>query len=410
MNADDWPRFRGPDGSNTSGETGLPLAWSERENIVWKTELPGRGASSAITCRDKIFLTAYSGYGEGETGSEKSALRQHVLCLDRPSGGIIWDKSTPGNPKEQDYGGYVALHGYSSATPVTDGNGVYAFFGSSGVVAYDFAGTRLWTAQVGSDTHEWGTGASPIVYENLVVVNASVESGSLVGLNKKTGAEVWRAGGVVQSYNTPIIVHQGDGSKELVVHGKGRILGLDPRTGARLWTYNTGVDDYICPSVVTHKGIIYAICARSGKFVAVRSGGGGDVSETHTVWSARGQSNVPSPVYHQGYLYWVSDEGIAHCIDAKTGKLMYKERLPNSGRVYASVTLVDGRLFAVSRERGTFVLEAAPRFKQLTLNVIADDDSIFNASPVVSRGQLLLRSDRFLYCIGAGASPVASGQ
>jgi outer membrane protein assembly factor BamB len=296
--------------------------------------------------------------------------------------------------------GYVALHGYSSATPATDGNGVYAFFGSSGVAAYDFTGKRLWAAQVGSDTHEWGTGASPIVYENLVVVNASVESGSLVGLNKKTGAEVWRAGGVVQSYNTPVMVNKGDGSKELVVHGKGRILAFDPRTGTQLWTYNTGVGDYICPSVVIHGEIVYAICGRSGKFVAVRSGGRGDVSETHGVWSARGRSNVPSPVYHEGCLYWVSDDGNAHCIDAKTGKLVYTERLPKSGRVYASVTLADGRLFAVSRERGTFVFEAARDFKQLALNVIADDDSIFNASPVVSRGQLLLRSDKFLYCIG----------
>ena len=128
------------------------------------------------------------------------------------------------------------------------------------------------------------------------------------------------------------------------------------------------------------------------------------MSTSHEVWSTQGGSNVPSPVYHQGRLYYVSDDGIANCVDAKTGKVVYKERLANSGRVYASATSVDGRLFVVSRERGTFVLDAAPAFKQLAHNVIADDDSIFNASPVVGRGQMLLRSDRFLYCIGTQAA------
>ncbi len=402
LNAADWPRFRGPNGSGSSSETGFPLTWSERENIVWKTKLPGFGASSPITFRDKIFLTAYSGYGSDQSGSEKMALRQHVICLDRDGGKILWDKSTLGNPKERDYKGYVALHGYSSGTPVTDGKAVYAFFGSSGVVAYDLSGRRLWKVNVGSDTHEWGSGASPIVYDNLLIVNASVESKSLVGLNKKSGKEGWRAGGIVQSYNTPVIVKGTDNEQELVVHSKGRVLAFDPRTGNQLWSYDTGVRKYVCPSVVTHEGIVYAICGRSGTFLAIRCFGRGEVSKSHTVWSSQGRSNVTSPVYYKGYLYWVSEDGIANCIDAKTGEPAYKERLPDSGRVYASVTLVDGRLYVVSRERGTFVIAAAPEFKQLALNIIAGDDSIFNASPAVSKGQLLLRSDRLLYCVGTG--------
>jgi len=398
--AEDWPRFRGPDGSNRTQETGLPLTWSERENVVWKTKLPGYGASSPITLGDRIFLTAYSGYGEGEPGPDKAGLRQHVICLDRKSGKVVWNKHTQGNPKERDYGGYIALHGYSSGSAVTDGETVYAFFGSSGVVAYSLTGEPLWTAQVGSETHQWGSGSSPIVYDNLLIVNASVESASLIGLNRKTGKEVWRAGDVIQSYSTPIIIDGTGGQKELVLHSRRRLSGFNPSTGKELWRYDPEVDHYICPSVVAHEGIIYAICARTNKFVAVRSGGRGDVTKTHTVWASEGWSNVPSPVYHKGYLYWLSDRGIANCVEARTGKRVYKERVPDSGKVYASFLLAEGRLYAVSRENGTFVLAASPEFKQLAHNVIANDDSIFNASPVASRGQLLLRSDKYLYCIG----------
>jgi len=238
------------------------------------------------------------------------------------------------------------------------------------------------------------------VYDNLLIVNASVESASLIGLNRKTGKEVWRAGDIIQSYSTPIIIDGTGGQKELVLHSRRRLSGFNPSTGKELWRYDPEVDHYICPSVVAHEGIIYAICARTNKFVAVRSGGRGDVTKTHTVWASEGWSNVPSPVYHKGYLYWLSDRGIANCVEARTGKRVYKERVPDSGKVYASFLLAEGRLYAVSRENGTFVLAASPEFKQLAHNVIANDDSIFNASPVASRGQLLLRSDKYLYCIG----------
>lgn len=394
-------RFRGPSGSGHSSTTGLPLTWNASDNIIWKKSLPGYGASSPITLDDKIFLTCYSGYGVKEKGSaKKSDLRLHVVCLNRDDGNLIWQTAAVGNPEVEDYAQFVALHGYASATPVTDGKAVYAFFGSSGIFAYDINGKYMWEKKVGSKTHKFGTASSPVLHEDLVIVNATVESKSLVGLNKMTGKEVWRAKEVNDAWNTPIIVDVKDGPPELVLNMRNRIVAYDPKTGVELWHCNSTANDYICPSVIEQDGVIYAICGRSGKFVVVRAGGRGDVTETHKVWAVGGKTNVPSAVYHKGHIYWVSDEGIANCVNAKTGKEIYKERLPKTDRVYASVLYADGRLYNVTRERGTFVLAAKPEFELLAHNIIQGDESIFNASPIVSRGQFLLRSDKFLYCIG----------
>ena len=396
----DWPRFRGPGGSAKSDEKQLPVNWSSQENIVWKTELPGHGTSSPITSGNKVFLTCYSGYGldESDPGDQQNLLR-HVLCLDRTSGKVLWTDEVAPKLPEQEYQGFQALHGYASSTPATDGERLFVFFGISGVRAYDLSGKPLWQTSLGTKTHNWGSATSPVLYKNLVIVNSSVENGSLVALNKADGSEVWRTAGMRSSWNTPVLVDVPGGEQELAISVKGQILGIDPDTGDLLWSCS-GIDDYVCPSVVAEKGIVYAIGGRSATALAVRAGGQGDVTESHRLWIAKAGSNVSSPVVHEGYLYWVSDRGVAHCLDAKTGEILYQERLPNAGRVYASVTLGDGKLYAVTREKGTFVLAAGPEFKLLAQNDLSPDDSIFNGSPAVSNGQLLLRSDRYLYCIG----------
>jgi outer membrane protein assembly factor BamB len=202
-----------------------------------------------------------------------------------------------------------------------------------------------------------------------------------------------------RSWNTPVLVDVAGGRQELAVSVKGAILGFDPESGEQLWNCD-GIDDYVCPSVVAESGVVYAIGGRTAMALAVRAGGRGDVTDSHQVWTAKAGSNVSSPVVREGHLYWVSDRGMAYCLSAKDGTVVYQERLPdNPGRVYASVTLGDGKLYAVTRENGTYVLAARPDFEVLAHNKL-DDDSIFNASPAVSEGQLLLRSDRYLYCIG----------
>ena len=279
---------------------------------------------------------------------------------------------------------------------MTDGKQIFVFFGKEGVFAFDMDGRQIWQADVGTGTHGWGSGTSPILYEDLVIVNASVESGSLLALDKKTGREVWRADGMSRSWNTPLLVTLDGGKQELVLSVKDSLLAFDPATGKQLWDCE-GIHDYVCPSVVAKDGVVYAIGGRKKTAVAVKAGGRGRVEP---LWRLTVGSNVPSPVVYRDHLYWVSDRGIAHCVKADTGEIVYQQRLPGRGfQPYASAVVADGKIYSVSRDRGTVVLAAKPVFEQLAHNDLNPDTSIFNASPVVSKGQLLLRSNRFLYCI-----------
>ena len=189
------------------------------------------------------------------------------------------------------------------------------------------------------------------------------------------------------------------GRKDLVIAVTDEVWGLNPDTGKLRWHVITEHGQPICPSVIARDGIIYAIGGRSGRAIAVRAGGKGDVTKTHVVWTANVGAYVPSPVIHDGHLYWVNDRGIFHCLNAETGKVVHKRRLSAAREVYASAVLADGNLF-VSRENGTFVLAARPEFEQLAQNEFKSDASIFNASPAMTKGRLLLRSNEFLYCIG----------
>jgi len=277
---------------------------------------------------------------------------------------------------------------------------LYVFFGKTGVLKFDLTGKQLWQADVGSKTDGWGCGTSPVLFENLVIVNASVESGSLVAIDKTSGKEVWRAGGMNSSWNTPHLVQLANGSQELVVSVKDFILGFDPKTGKELWRCD-GIQDYVCPSVISHEGIVYVIGGRTSKAIAVRAGGRGDVTDTHKLWEAKAGSNVTSPIIHDGHMYWVSDRNtVAYCVRLSDGEVLYSERFP--AQPYASATAGDGKIYIVTRNGGTYVLAATPKFTQLAHNTF-DDRSTFNASPAISNGNIFLRSDRYLYCIGEKA-------
>ena len=398
----DWNRFRGPAASGVSEDTGLPVKWSGSDGVAWKAELPGFGASSPITLGDQIFVASYSGYGlDRDEPGEQANLRHHLTCLDRSDGRVIWARSIEPELPQTEYSGFMPLHGYSSNTPVTDGQSVYAFFGSSGVFAFDLAGKPLWKASVGDRIHKWGSATSPILHDDLLIVNASIESESIVALNKATGEEVWRTGGIQRSWGTPLVIEAVGGGKELVVSYEGSVVGLDPATGKQLWEC-AAVNDYVCPSVIGADGIVYITGGRKPLTIAVRAGGRGDVTETHLLWELKKTPKVATPVYYDGYLYWLDTKGIACCADAKTGEEVYEERMRISGRgdkVYASGVVADGKLYYVTRQAGTIVLATGTKFDQLAQNEL-DDDSVFNATPVVSNSQLLIRSDRFLYCIG----------
>ena len=410
--AADWPRFRGPDGSGVSGETGLPLTWSDSENLKWKTALPGPGSSSPIVSGDRIFVTCYSGYGvDADSPGNPADLVRHLLCVDRKSGKVLWSKSVKTEAAEDAFRGYITEHGYASSTPVTDGERVYAFFSKAGMFAYDMAGKQLWKVGLGtqSNTKRWGSGASPILYKNTVIVNAADESRSIRALDRATGKEVWKAEGssLDQTFDTPLLVDTPGGGQDLVVVAPLEVWGMNPDTGKLRWYAEITLDGNITPSVVAKDGVVYVYGGfRRPGSLAVRAGGKGDVTKTHVLWTSSLSTYVPSVVLCGEHVYWVSDRGLARCVAAKTGETVYREQLAGdvgsqSRAFYASVVLADGKLYAVSRRGGTFVLAAKPQFKQLARNRFASDASDFNGSPAVSDGQIFLRSNRFLYCIQA---------
>ncbi|MEZ6146370.1 MAG: PQQ-binding-like beta-propeller repeat protein [Planctomycetaceae bacterium] len=399
VDADEWPRFRGPDGMGRSTAEQLPTTWSDTKNVLWKTPLPGPGASSPIIWGDRLYVTCYSGYGvDKEAPGDLADLRRHLICVDRHTGKIEWNVEESDNGCTGELEGFVGLHGYASSTPVTDGDTIYTFYGCSGVYAYDMEGKQLWHTSVGERIDPFGSGTSPILYDDLLIINASVESRALIALDRKTGQEVWRAEDVVRSWNTPVIVKTAEGRDELVVAIRLVFKGFDPKTGEELWVCDA-VRDYVCPSLVAHDDIVYGIGGRRGMALAVRAGGRGDVTESHILWKENVGSNVPSPVYHDGHLYWLDHKGIAYVLNAATGEEVLKRRESDTDRVYASLTYGDGKLYAVSRENGTFVYEAEPSLPLIAHNQFSEDDSIFNSSPVLLDERIYLRSDKFLYCI-----------
>lgn len=398
--ANDWPQFRGPSGNATAPEANPPVKWSDTENILWKTELPGRGASSPIVFENRIFLTAYTGYGvDSEEPGDKENLKLHVLCFERDSGKLIWDKSIAGSSATQTITRRVADHGFATGTPATDGEAVYAYFGVSGVVAYDMDGNLMWQANVGDGTAGFGSASSPVIHREMLYVNASIEIETLFAFDKKTGKEVWKADSIVRSWSTPCIADVPGGSPELILNQKNQIFAFDPITGEKLW-WCDGVQDYIVPVPVFHDGIAYCLGGRSNRAIAVKLGGRGDVTKTHKLWEVTIGANVTSPVYYDGHLYWASDKAIENCLRASDGSEVYRERLPTRARIYSSIVRAGNKLYVTTRDQGILVLAAKPEYQELAINVIESDETLVNASPAVSGNQLLLRTDSYLYCIG----------
>ena len=392
-----WPAFRGAGGMGVSSAKNLPIDWGTDKNIAWKASLPGAGASSPIVFGDRIYLTAYSGFFVPGQDGKKDDLKRHLIALKRKDGSTVWDQAVPAKLPEEDR---IRDHGFAANTPAVDTSGIYVFFGKTGVFCFTHDGKQKWQADVGSKTHQWGTSSSPVIYDDLLFINASVESESLIALNRSTGKEVWRASGIRESWNTPVVVTSKSGRKELIVAMQGKVLAFDPATGKSLWSCKTDIGWYMVPSIVAADGIVYCLGGRSGvAALAVRTGGSGDVTESHRLWTSIKGSNVSSPVFLDGYLFWAHESGIANCAKADTGEIVYQKRLERAEQVYSSALLADGKIYYVSRDGRTFVVAAKPDFELLATNDLRDR-GVFNGSPAVDGNRLLIRSDKFLYCIG----------
>ncbi len=415
--AEDWVRFRGPNGAGISTSADVPLTWSATENLKWKVDLPGPGSSSPIVKGDRVYVTCYTGYGvDKENPGVAADLQRHLLCFDRQTGEEIWRTSVSSAFDEDPYQGFITEHGYASSTPVTDGERIYVLYGKTGVVAFDRDGKQLWQTSVGtaSDPYKWGGGASTILYQDLLIVNAANVGNAIVALHTKDGSEAWKYADddLTNCWSTPILINA-NGRDELVSVVPKRILALDPRTGEELWFADSPVKQTTCASLVEHAGAVFAMGGRGGDGIGVRCGGSGDVSQTHTLWVKKLRSGIGTPVVIDGRMYWTST-GVAHCASCETGEYLFKERMasPVAGQKeggrrrgptgdYASAIAVGEHVFLLTRSGVTHVLKASSNYEEVADNELAGDPGPFNATPAVSDGQIFIRSDNALYCIAA---------
>lgn len=398
--AADWPAFRGPHGLGVGEARELPVRWSGTENVFWKKKLPGPGASSPITSGGWVFVTCYTGYGASDAPGDQKNLRRHLFCLDARTGAERWHREIPAKLPETRYSRFIAEHGYASSTPAADGERVYVFFGRTGVLAFDFEGRQLWQTSVGNDLNGWGSAASPVLYRDLVLINASVESSSVVALDRLSGKVVWKARDILDSWATPVVVALPGGGDEVVLSTPSVVRAFDPRTGAKRWECEGVGGSAATSTPVARDGVVYVMGAgvEGPLTLAVKAGGRGDVTATHVLWRQKAGTGISSPVLDGAYLYWFG--GQAGCLRADTGQVVYREKLYAPGQEYASAVAADGRLFFFSRRKGAFVLAAGDRFERLAHNDLGDA-SDFNASPAVGDGCLLARSNECLYCLGA---------
>lgn len=394
---EDWTRFRGPNGQGKTPESDLPLEWSEDSNIAWRTTIPGQGWSSPIVSGDHVFVT---------TATERGASCR-VIGIDRLSGDMLWNtevhRQIPG-PKR-------AQNSYATPTPVTDGARVYAAFYDGTMVAVDFDGKLVWKNE-DVDFHSLhGLGASPILVDGLIVMPFDGSSREeqrvgwkepwdqavLLAVDKETGKTKWRGerGQSRVGHVTAIVI---DSGQTVVSAGGDRVQGHDIETGKRIWSvYSRG--EGVTPSPVLGEDLIFTSSGFEAPTIrAIRPGGNGDVTESHIVWEQkRGVPALPSPLYVKPFLYTITRSNILHCIEAKTGDIVWQERL--DGNHSASPLLADGRIYITSEEGITTVLEPGPRYQEITQNTL---DGKTMASIAVSQGNFFIRTGDNLYCIGNG--------
>lgn len=404
-NADDWTRFRGPAGNGVATDSSaLPTSWSPSANLSWKTELPGPGASSPIVIGKKAFVTCYSGYGlTKENPGEIENLVRHLVCVDLETGKKIWQKDVKVVMPEDPYTGIgVTAHGYASHTPVSDGKNIYAFFGKSGVHAYDLDGNKLWNAEVGkeSDPTKWGSSSSPIIHENTVIVTASAESQSIIGFDKTSGEELWRqeAKGLDGMWGTPTLVKVDDNRTDLVMCVAKELWGLDPASGNMIWHADATEARHAYTSVILDGKRVFAFTGRGGGSVAVDAGGTGNVTESNTAWTGNDTSGFASPVLYDGKIYLISS-GIVSCVDAKTGERLKQLRI-RAGRLdYPSPVIAGGHMYYMTGNGKMFVFKLGDEMEQVSVNQATADEEIFWGSPAISDGKMVLRSAKYLYCV-----------
>ena len=386
-----WTRWRGPSGQGLAVGSGYPDVWSATDNVRWRAPVPGRGHSSPIVWRDQIFLT--TAYPDG---------RVSILAFERSSGRRQWETFVPDTAAER-------LHpknSHASATAVTDGRLVYAFFGNKGLIAVDLGGAVAWHRSLGTFSNYHGTAGSPLLYKDRLILYEDHAGGSQGGafvaaFDAATGKTRWRTERPASvGWGTPVAIRAGD-RDEIVVSGERRVVSYDPDSGRELWSCGGNTFEVIPTPVVGH-GLVFSSSGRAGPTLAIRPGGSGDVTRTHVAWtSPRGSPFVPSPLLYGDYLYLVNDmAAIATSFEAASGKVMWQGRLgvARAEGFSASPVGADGKVFFTNDDGETFVVRAGPVFELIRVNALG---APVLASPALVDGRWYFRTDRELVAIGS---------
>jgi outer membrane protein assembly factor BamB len=396
--SENWPGFRGPTRQGISNEKNLPMQWSEISNIVWKTPIPGTGWSSPIVFGDRIFVT---------TATDEGA-SYRLLCLDRKSGTVLWNKQI----LRQKPGHKQVLNSYASSTPVTDGKNIYIVAFDGSIAAVSMKGETVWMNRDFEYFSEHGLGVSPILYKDLLIVAFDPSNSGpdtklgwqkpwdkavILALDKNTGKVRWegKRGLSRIAHISPQILSI-NGKDQLISSAGDVIQGFDPATGGRIWTVSSPGEGVV-PSVVTGEGLIFTASGFGDSAIrVVRAGGKGDVTETHIAWESPDDvPKIPSMLYVKPYLYLVTEAGVAKCLKAATGEVIWRERL--GGRFSASPVWADGKIYFLSEKGTTTVIQEGAEFKILAENEL---NETCKASPVISQGNIFIRSEKHLYSIG----------
>jgi hypothetical protein len=421
--AEDWPHWRGPRGTGTTSETGLPVRWSATENVAWKAPVAGLGVSTPIVSGGRVFVTSQIGAGVRRPGNHPRLVQggDPAAAGERALGGLRTpqpgDRTTfvveafsgADGKRLWEYRfdaigplpGVHEKHNLASPSPVTDGERVYAWFGNGQLVALDMNGKPVWQRHLGQEISpfevNWGHSSSPTLFGDLLILLCDHAPASyLLALDKRTGRERWKAdrGKDRMSYSTPLVVQAPTGP-ELIVNSSERVDAYDPRTGELLW-YTGTTNRFPVPSPAFHDGVVYMSRGyRSSPYMAIRPGGRGDVTKTHVLWeSGTGAPYISSIVYYDGLIYMPTDVGAVTVVDAKTGERVWQQRI--EGVFSASPVAADGKVYFLSENGETIVMQAGRTPTVLARNDIGERTI---ASPAISNGRIFIRTDDHVWAI-----------
>lgn len=382
-----WPQFRGPDGQGHSSERGLPLEWGEARNVRWKTPIPGLGWSSPVVANGRVWLTS---------AVEQRGISLRAIAFDVDTGKEVVNVEVFKIPIDRR--DINPKNSWASPTPIVDGDRVYVHFGADGTAALSTSGEIVWKNRF-EYRSQHGAGGSPIVYGDLLIFNCDgSDAAFVVALDKATGKVRWKTDRGYpsdQAYTTPLVIRAGD-RDQLISVGAFRARAYDPLTGKEIWRvrYDEGFSNVPRP-VFAHGLVVIATGFQQPELLAIRPDGTGDVTKTHIAWSLkRGAPLTPSPLAVGDELYVVNDGGIASCIDARSGAVIWQQRL--GGTYSASPVFADGRIYFLAEQGVTTVITPGRDFRRLATNPL---DGGLLASMAISNGSLFVRSDSHLYRI-----------